>query len=99
MSTVRKGTWIQIEQIVLDPTDRAPTLPEETRQVPYVLRVSGFLLDDAELGERVSARTLIGRVLTGRLITVNPSYTHSFGDTVQELLHIGLDRGGADDGV
>jgi len=92
MDTVRKGTWVQIEQLVLEPSQRAPTLPADTRQVPYVMRVSGFLLDDAAVGERVRVRTLIGRELSGSLTTLNPSYEHSFGETVQELLDIGIDR-------
>jgi hypothetical protein len=92
MSTVSTGTWVEIERVVLEPAERAPTLPEDTRQVPYLLRASGFLLDDAELGDEAHVRTLIGRELTGKLTTVNPSYSHSFGETVQELLDIGLDR-------
>jgi 2-amino-4-ketopentanoate thiolase alpha subunit len=89
---VSKGTWVEIEQLVLDPAERAPTLPADTRQVPYVMRVSGFLLSDADVGDRVSVRTLIGRELSGSLTTVNPGYDHSFGATVQELLDIGIDR-------
>jgi hypothetical protein len=92
MRTVRKGTWVQIEQLVLEPAERAPTLPADTREVPYVMRVSGFLLTDAATGEVVRVRTLIGREIIGRLTTVNPGYEHSFGDTVPELLDIGLDR-------
>lgn len=94
MSTVSAGTWVEIERTVLEPAERAPTLPEDTRRVPYLLRASGFLLDDAALGERARVRTLIGRELTGTLTTINPSYSHSFGETVQELLDIGLDREG-----
>ena len=52
------GTWVEVEQVVLDPGERAPTLPEDTREVPYVLRVSGFLLEDAGLGE--PARRAVG---------------------------------------
>ena len=95
MSTVSKGTWVQVEQVVLEPAERAPTLPEDTRRVPYVLRVSGFLLEDAVIGADARVRTLIGRELSGSLTTVNPSYDHSFGETVAELLDIGLDREGA----
>jgi hypothetical protein len=96
MSTVSPGTWVQIEQIVLTPDERAPTLPEDTRRVPYVLRVSGFLLEGGAIGEQARVRTLIGRELSGTLTTVNPSYSHSFGETVPELLDIGIDRGAAD---
>ena len=90
MSKVTKGTWVQIEQVLLTPAERAPSLPEDTRQVPYVLRVSGFLLEDAELDQEARIRTLIGRELSGALKTVNPSYTHSFGETVPELLEIAI---------
>jgi hypothetical protein len=90
MSQIQPGTWVEIEQIVLTPEQRAPTLPEDTKGVPYVLLVSGFLLDPAELGSPARVRTLIGRELSGTLKTVNPSYHHSFGSTVPELLTIGL---------
>jgi len=94
MSTVSAGTWVEIERRVLEPAERAPNLPEDTRQLPYVLRVSGFLLEDAAIGADAGVRTLIGRELRGFLTTVNPSYEHSFGETVPELLDIGLDRDG-----
>ncbi len=94
MSTVSAGTWVEIERRVLEPGERAPNLPEDTRQLPYVLRVSGFLLEDAAIGAEARVRTLIGRELRGSLKTVNPSYEHSFGATVPELLEIGLDREG-----
>ena len=54
---VTKGTWVEIEQIVLKPEERAPSLPEDTKKVPYVLRVAGFLSDDAEMGQTVRIRT------------------------------------------
>ena len=95
MNTVNKGTWVQIEQVVLKPGERAPSLPADTRRVPYVLRVSGFLLDDAAAGEQARVRTLVGRELSGSLTTVNPSYDHSFGETVRELLDIGIDADGS----
>ena len=89
MSLIKKDTWVEIEQIILNPEQRAPTLPEDTRQTPYVMRVSGFLEHDAELGQPCTIRTLIGRKLKGNLRAVNPGYSHSFGDTVPELLTIG----------
>ena len=92
MSKIPKGTWVEIEEVILRPEERATTLPEDTRQTPYVMRVSGFLLHDAELGQRVHIRTIIGRELSGTPRTVNPSYQHSFGDTVPELLTIGTEE-------
>ena len=91
MSQIQRGTWVEIEQIVLTPEQRAPGLPEDTKRVPYVLHVSGFLLEPAELGGPARVRTIIGRELSGTLITINPSYSHSFGSTVPELLRIGTE--------
>ena len=94
MDKVKAGTWVEIEQIILTPEERAPSLPEETKKVPYMLNVSGFLLDDGVLGATVRIRTLIGRVLEGTLKRINPSYRHSFGEVVPELLTIGLEEDG-----
>lgn len=91
MTRVTQNTWVEIEQIVLQPEERAPSVPEDTRQTPYVLRVSGFLAAEAEIGDTVEIRTLIGRRLSGVLKVVNPSYTHSFGDVAPELLTIGTE--------
>lgn len=91
MTKIAKDTWVEIEQIVLTPEERAPSLPPETKAVPYVMRVSGFLIAEAELGQEVSIRTIIGRELRGTLRVPNPSYSHSFGDMVPELLTIGTE--------
>jgi len=91
MSIIPKGTWVEIEQVVLKPEERAASLPADTKQVPYILRVSGFLLDDAEIGQVVHVKTIIGRELSGELKVINPSYQHSFGTVVPELLTIGTE--------
>lgn len=91
MNQIQPGTWVEIEQVILTPDQRAPALPEDTRQAPYVLRASGFLLEAAALGQPASIRTIIGRTLSGVLRAANPSYTHSFGETVPELLKIGTE--------
>jgi 2-amino-4-ketopentanoate thiolase alpha subunit len=91
METIQPGTWVEIEQVVLTPEERAPSLPDDTRQTPYLLRVSGFLIEAAELGQPARIRTMIGRELNGTLKTVNPSYSHSFGTVVPELLTIGVE--------
>jgi hypothetical protein len=91
MSNIVQGTWVEIQKVVLNPEERAPSLPEDTRKVPYIMRVSGFLMEDAEIGQEVRIKTRIGRELTGKLVTVNPGYAHSFGDTVPELLMIGAE--------
>jgi len=97
MSKISKGTWVEIEKVVLSPEERAASLPDDTREVPYMMRVSGFLQEEAEPGQEVRIRTLIGRELTGVLRVVNPSYTHTFGETVPELLKIGIHTLSAND--
>ncbi len=92
MAKIAKGSWVEIEQVVLTPEQRVQTLPEETRSVPYLLRVSGFLQQDADLGEEVQVKTIIGRTLAGKLKSANPGYRHSFGETIPELLRIGTDQ-------
>ena len=88
--SVARGTWVEIEATVLQPAERAPGLPEDTARTPFVLRLSGFLAEESELGQEVSVTSLIGRTHRGVLRLVNPGYDHSFGATVPELLHIGL---------
>ena len=87
---IKAGTWVEIEAVLLKPEERAPNLPLDTAKVPYILKVSGFLAEDSELGQEATVRTLIGHEHRGILKVVNPSYAHSFGATVPELLHIGL---------
>lgn len=89
MKKIAKGTWVEIEDTVLLPEQRATNIPEDTRATPLFMRVSGFLMDDAEIGSQARVRTIIGRELSGRLRVENPSYSHSFGTTVPELLTIG----------
>jgi len=86
---VPKGSWVQIEQVVLKPEERAPQVPEDTKAVPLMLWVKGTLLEDASLGETVEIETAIGRRLTGKLVAENPPYTHGFGRPVPELLSVG----------
>jgi hypothetical protein len=84
-----KGAWVQIHRRVLDPEERSGRLPRETRDVPLEMWLNGFLLEaTAEIGDEVEIETAIGRRERGTLNLVNPGYSHSFGTTVPELLHI-----------
>jgi len=86
---IKAGTWVEIERVLLRPEERAVGLPADTAATPYVLRVSGFLTEDAELGAEVVVTSLIGHPHRGLLRLENPGYSHSFGSTVPELLKIG----------
>ena len=88
MCIVAKGTWVEVERVVARPGERAPGLLREPRP-PQVVRVSGFLLEDAELGQHVRIRTIIGNEHSGKLRIENPGYGHSFGHTCPELMRAG----------
>lgn len=88
MNTAQKGDWVQIHQIVLQPEERAPQVPEDTKQVPLELWVKGFALNEAKIGEQIEIETTTGRNVKGELVAVNPKYIHSFGEFVPELLQV-----------
>jgi hypothetical protein len=86
-----KGQWVKIYRVILTKEERAPQVPEDTRQVPLEMWVKGFLMDDqAAIGEKVTVETLTGRIESGRLEEIEPSYKHSFGDFVPELHQVGI---------
>lgn len=85
-----KGEWVQIHQIVLKPEERAPQVPEDTKQVPLELWTKGFLLTDANVGDEVEIITVTGRKVKGKLIANNPGYSHDYGNFVPELHKVGI---------
>jgi len=89
MSYAKKGDWVQISKVILPSGKRAPQVPKETQRVPLKEMVKGFLLHDAEIGDEVKIRTVIGREIVGKLKTKNPEYLHNFGEPISELLTIG----------
>ena len=86
---VVSGTWVEIYSIVLGAEQRAARIPEDTKGVPLEMRVKGFLVADASMGEQVEIITVAGRRLCGTLAQVNPAYTHGFGSPIMELQAIG----------
>jgi hypothetical protein len=84
-----KGTWVEVHRIVLDRGERAPQVPPETQQVPLEMKVKGFLVRDATLGEETDIVTPAGRMITGTLTAINPAYTHTYGAPLPELSAIG----------
>lgn len=87
---IGKETWVEIHDIVLKPEERTGNLPEETKKVPLEMRLKGFLLEEADLGDRVKIRTVTGRIVEGTLLKENPVYEHGYGETfIPELLTIG----------
>lgn len=85
-----KGDWVVVHNIVLNSIDRAPQVPEDTKSVPLEMWVKGFVHNDANLGDEVRVTTITGREVDGKLVDINPYYTHDYGKFVPEILQIGL---------
>lgn len=85
----KKGEWVLIHNIILAPSERAPQVPDDTKEVPLELWVRGYLTHDASLNDEVEIETTTGRLVKGRMIEINPAYSHSFGKHVPEALAIG----------
>jgi hypothetical protein len=88
---VDKGTWVEIHRVVLRPGERAPQVPEDTQRVALEMRVKGFLVESAALGQEAGIVTPAGRRLSGVLSEVNPPYSHGFGPPIPELSAIGAE--------
>lgn len=87
---IKQGTWVQIHKIILSPTDRPQSIPEDTKRVPLEMWVKGYLLADANLGSSASIQTITGRIETGEIVNVNPAFQHSFGEYIPEMAKIDL---------
>jgi hypothetical protein len=88
---ISTGTWVEIHRVVLQPSERAPQVPEDTRANPLEMRVRGFLTAPVRPGETAEIITAAGRRLCGVLTEVNPAYTHGFGCPLPELSNIGAE--------
>lgn len=86
---IKKGTWVEIEEVVLTPEDRAQNIPEETRKTPLKCWIRGNCLSDCEIGDEVEVETNVGRISKGKVIDIEPGYYHSFGKYVAEISYIG----------
>lgn len=87
----KKGDWVRIHSVILQPNERAQTLPEDTKRVPLEQWNKGYLTSDAALGEEAKVITRTGRIVSGTLVDESPHYAHSFGDFVPELQQAGDD--------
>jgi 2-amino-4-ketopentanoate thiolase alpha subunit len=85
------GEWVEVEGVLLEPTERSSNLPPETASQPLLTWVKGFARAEAELGDELTVDTMTGRAVTGRLSAINPGYFHTFGQPIPELTHVGAD--------
>ena len=85
------GEWVEVEGVLLEPSDRAVNLPPDTAKQPLLTWVKGFAQSEAALGDDVTVETMTGRAVTGRLSEINPGYFHTFGKPIPALTHVGAD--------
>lgn len=86
----KKGEYVNVYSVVLEPSQRAPQVPDDTKKVPLETWVKGFLNHDANLNDEAEITTITGRVVSGKIVEVHPSYSHSYGNHVPEILQIGI---------
>lgn len=85
---ILKGSFVEIETVILTKEQRAPQIPEDTKNVPLLMITKGILQKNAQIGEEVIIKTITGRFEKGVLKEVNPAYLHHYGDFVVELLEV-----------
>lgn len=86
---IKKGTWVEIEEVVLTPDERSTSIPEETKKTPLMVWIRGNCLSDCYIGEIVKVETLTGRIMEGKVVEEKPGYDYGFGKYVEEIAFIG----------
>ena len=85
----KRGDWVRIHAIVLKAAERTAKIPEDTQRCDLQQWTKGFLQEDAaEVGDEVTVKTAVGRLVKGTLIEEGPYYTHSYGKFVPEIIDI-----------
>lgn len=82
---IEKNTFVQIYKVVLSSGERSSNLPEDTKRIPFEMRVKGKLISKASVGDVVEIKTATNRVEQGILISVEPFFSHNFGHHVKTL--------------
>jgi hypothetical protein len=85
-----KGQFVKIHNIILESSQRASTVPEDTKKVPFEMWINGFLVnEEASFGDVIKIKTVVGRSVEGTLVDCHPKYEHTFGKPIPELMEIG----------
>ena len=78
----KKGDWVRIHSIVLKAEERTAKLPEDTKKCDLLQD------EEAKVGDEVTVKSAVGRLVKGTLIDEAPYYTHSYGKFVPEIIEI-----------
>ncbi len=85
---IKKNTYVLVKKTILNKEQRTAHIPEDTKCVDFIMKIKGNLTHDANIGEQVIIITETKRVIEGTLIEINPAYTHSFGEHVEEVMQM-----------
>ena len=85
---IKKGSWVSITKTILEPSERAKGIPEDTARMPLRMWVCGFLENDAAIGSEATVRTKMNRIEKGILEGENPTTSVNYGDFMPEVLQI-----------
>ena len=89
LKMAKKGDWVRIHKVILPAAERTAKLPDDTKKVDFEMWVKGTLQNEtAEIGDDVTIVTAVGREEVGKLLEVDPYYTHSYGKFVPEIIEI-----------
>lgn len=92
MILAKKGDWVEIQEVLLNPEERAPQVPDDTKEVPLVQWIRGLMMtEEATIGDEIEIETIIGRNIRGQLCEINPRHVHDFGEPVKELIQVGIE--------
>lgn len=87
---IKKGTFVEIENIVLECWDRARAIPDDTKKTPLKMWVRGWVNSDCELGDKVEITTAIDRKIEGIVVESEPGYNHNFGSHISDIDYISI---------
>lgn len=85
---IKKNTFVRIRKTILEPGERSPSLPNDTRKVPFKMWIKGFLQENSNLFDIVTIKTETGRYETGTLKESEPYYKHNYGEFIKEIQQI-----------
>lgn len=85
------GDWVEVEYVLLEPSERAAGLPQDTAAQQLRAWVKGFALTGGLIGDAIEVETMSGRTVRGHLSAISPGYSHTFGAPPKEIAGIGRD--------
>jgi hypothetical protein len=80
---------VRVHIVILSAGERAPGVPSDTASHAYEGWINGWAVEDAQIGDPLTIRTMAGRLVRGTLVEAHPGYHHGFGRPHHALLGVG----------